>query len=107
VEPAPIFDTGSSLFFESVRVNIKTVESKPFSKDFDKQIKHVDLLQYKESIEAAAQEAGGLFNEAFSNCFEDEERITRIYHVVQSQINKLQSQYNKTSATVIDLDPYK
>jgi len=41
IKPAPIFDTGSSLFHNSVIINAETVRSKPFSKNFEEQIKSV------------------------------------------------------------------
>ena len=107
VEPAPIFDTGSSLFYESIRINAKAVEAKPFSKDFDKQIKYVDLSLYKESIEAAANNVDDIFREAFVGCFEDKERVAEIYKAVQAQISKLKTQCGISHVTDISADPYK
>jgi hypothetical protein len=91
VEPAPIFDTGSCLFYDSIRVNRKSIESKPFSKDFEKQIGYVGLSQYKESIEFASTQMDAIFHESFSGCFEDEERISNIHYAIQFQFEKLLS----------------
>ena len=89
IEPAPIFDTGSSLFYNSMKLNPKFIECKPFHKDFDRQIKCVDLLLYKESIQAVSENIDSIFYKSFEGCFEDDERMEQIYSVVQSQIKKL------------------
>jgi len=50
IKPAPVFDTGSSLFHNSVIIDCKIVRSKPFVKDFEEQIKLVKVSEYQENI---------------------------------------------------------
>ena len=89
LEPAPIFDTGSSLFYNSMKLHPKHIDCKPFHKDFDKQIQYVDLSLYKESIESVAKSVDDIFYESFDGCFEGNERIEQLFNAVQSQIRKL------------------
>jgi len=91
-EPAPVFDTGSSLFYDSLKVNeeaVAAVRAKPFHKDFDRQIKLVDLNLYGRSINLVKKEAEDIFYEVFDRCFEDRARVNNMLRTVKRQIEKL------------------
>ena len=89
IKPAPVFDTGSSLFHNSVVVDCEAVRAKPFAKDFEEQIKPMDIAPYRNNILAVKENTEQIFWEVFENAFEDKERLAAILSVVQGQIEKL------------------
>ena len=89
IKPAPVFDTGSSLFHNSVIINSETIRSKPFRKDFDEQIKLVKVSDYRENILSVKENVEKIFREVFAGAFEDKTRLSAILDVVKTQIDKL------------------
>jgi hypothetical protein len=88
-KPAPVFDTGASLFYDSVVTDCETARAKPFFKDFEKQIKLVNVSAYRENILKVQKNAEEIFWEAFKNAFEDKNRLSAILDAVKRQIGKL------------------
>jgi len=70
-------------------VDCEAVRAKPFAKDFEEQIKLVDIEAYRENILAVKENAEKIFWEVFADAFEDKERLTAILDVVQGQMDKL------------------
>ena len=89
IKPAPVFDTGSSLFHNSVIIDAETVRAKPFAKDFEEQIKLVNVPAYRENILTVKQNAEEIFWKTFENAFEDKDRLSTILNAVKSKIDKL------------------
>ncbi|MPN59720.1 hypothetical protein SDC9_207442 [bioreactor metagenome] len=72
---APIFDSGTSLFMSMpTKVEVDDIESKPFAKTHEKQIKLVSDLQ-KFDIESVLELREGIRINLSQNPFMDEERI--------------------------------
>jgi hypothetical protein len=91
IKPAPVFDTGASLFHNSVIVDCGAVRAKPFVKDFEEQIKLADAWAYRENIMKVKENTEKIFWDAFENAFEDKERLSAILNIVKRQIYKLLS----------------
>ena len=91
IKPAPIFDTGSSLFHNSVIIDAEAVRAKPFAKDFEEQIKLVNIPAYRKNILAIKENAEEIFLDTFENAFEEKARLSAILNVLKSQIDKLLS----------------
>jgi len=91
IRPAPVFDTGSSLFYHSVTVNGDITRAKPFVKEFDEQIKLIKASDYRDRILSVKKNADKIFRDIFANAFEDQTRLSAILNVVNSQIDKLLS----------------
>jgi len=89
IKPAPVFDTGSSLFHSSVAIDNRAVRSKPFARDFEEQIKLVEVSNYRKNILSVKENAEKIFWEAFADAFEGKTRLSAILGVVKSQIDKL------------------
>jgi len=89
IKPAPVFDTGASLFYNSAAIDCGAVRAKPFFKDFDEQIKLVNVPAYRENILAVKANAEKIFWDAFIDAFEPKERLREILNVLNRQINKL------------------
>ena len=89
IRPAPIFDTGASLFHNSVVIYNEVVRAKPFNKNFDEQIKLVKITNYRENILSVKESVEQIFWEVFSSAFEDKERLSLIIDAVKLQIDKL------------------
>lgn len=89
IKPAPVFDTGSSLFHNSVVIDSEIIRAKPFSKNFEEQIKLVRISDYRENITAVKENAEQIFWEVFADAFEDKCRLSAILSVVQAQADKL------------------
>jgi len=89
LRPAPIFDTGSALFYDSPSVNRFRVESKPFHKNFDTQIKMVDTEPYMESILAVKSQYEEIFHEVFKTSQEDDKRKQQLLEAVTEQLRIL------------------
>jgi len=89
LRPAPVFDSGSSLFFDSTRVNSRTVNAKPFRVDFEKQIQLVNVKKYADRIDLVKQQYLTIFNETFANSPEPAERKEKLAMAVKEQIHKL------------------
>ena len=91
IKPAPIFDTGSSLFHNSVILDSEAVRAKPFVKDFEEQIKLVDVPAYRKNILSVEENIEEIFWDTFENAFEDKDRLYAILNILKSQIDKLLS----------------
>jgi len=91
IKPAPVFDTGSSLFHNSVIVDSTIVRAKPFSKDFEEQIKLVKVADYRDGISSVKANVERIFWEVFADAFEEKNRLSAILGVMQAQIDKLLS----------------
>jgi len=89
LRPAPIFDTGASLFFDSTHLNKLRLEAKPFSKDFEKQVKYVERAPYYDSLVLVRDSYADIFHEVFAKSAEDEERKADILKAVGRQIDLL------------------
>lgn len=89
VGPAPLFDSGSSLFYDSDRINKHVVNAKPFKKEFSEQIKLVNLSLYYDAIKEVQNNYEQIFHESFKDCFEDSGRLESMLQVVGSQIRDL------------------
>jgi len=89
IKPAPVFDTGASLFYNSVITDAGTIRAKPFVKDFEGQIKLVNIKAYHKNISAVKEQAEKIFWDTFENAFEPKERLSAILNVLKSQIGKL------------------
>ena len=89
--PAPVFDTGNCLFYDSVNILPSKLNCKPFTTDFEKQIAYVDLSRYGEHLSLLQQSVASIFAESFLNCYESTERLENILTVVQNRIMKLLS----------------
>ena len=89
IQPAPVFDMGSSLFYDSVIINAGTIRAKPFIKNFEEQIKLVNVRDYRENILEVKKNTGEIFWDTFKNAFEDKERLSAILNTVNLQIDKL------------------
>ena len=91
MQPAPIFDTGSSLFFDSTTINSLCVESKPFGKNFREQLKKTNYKKYQESIQLVYKHYNDIFDEVFAEAFEDEGHKDALHLIVGKQIQELPS----------------
>jgi hypothetical protein len=91
VEPAPIFDTGSSLFHNSMATNESIVLAKPFDKSHEKQISLINLGLYRESLENAQSDLFNIFYDSFDGSNEGEERLNGIFGIVNRRITDLLS----------------
>lgn len=89
IKPAPVFDTGSSLFHNSVVTDREIVRAKPFSRNFDEQIKLVHVSDYRENILSVKENVEKIFWEVFEDTFEDRNRLSMILDVVKAQIDRL------------------
>ena len=89
LRPAPVFDTGSSLFYDSMVMNLGRIECKPFRKKFVEQIKLVDASQYEDSIALVKDNYKNIFAEVFQTSYEDEKRKERLQKIVGNQIDSL------------------
>ena len=84
---APIFDTGSSLFYDSTHCNTTRIESKPFSTNFKKQLSLVDCNSYKDSILLVKDNYKDIFNNVFAKSSEDQQRKEKLLRAVGEQID--------------------
>ena len=91
IKPAPVFDTGSSLFHDSVVIDPQTLRAKPFAKDFDDQIKLVRISDYYEKIRTVKENVAQIFWKSFADAFEAQGRLTEMLNAVKSQIDRLLS----------------
>ena len=89
LRPAPIFDTGSSLFHNSISLDTSKVGAKPFHREHDLQVSLVDRLRYRESLVLAQEGLATVFWDSFETSTEDEERLHRIYQIVHNRIKTL------------------
>ncbi|MCL2159133.1 MAG: hypothetical protein FWH48_06985 [Oscillospiraceae bacterium] len=89
IRPAPVFDTGSSLFCNRVALDSGLVRAKPFCKDFDEQIKLVKVSDYRKNILSVKDKISEIFWETFADAFESESRLSEILEAAKSQIEKL------------------
>jgi len=89
LRPAPVFDTGSSLFFDSMVMNLGRIECKPFRKKFAEQIKLVDVSLYRDGVALVKDNYGSVFAEVFESSYEDEKRKERLQEIIGSQIDNL------------------
>jgi hypothetical protein len=87
--PAPVFDSGSSLFFETREIDIVLLNSKPFNKKFDRQIQEVQTEIYMDPILLVKKYIEELYWDSFKNAQEDKERLERIFKVCEKQIENL------------------
>ena len=85
-EPAPIFDTGSSLFHNSMTTNESLAVAKPFNKDHEKQISLVNLGLYQESLENAKTSLMDIFYDSFGGSNEGEERLDNLLSIVNRRL---------------------
>ena len=89
LRPAPIFDTGASLFFDSTHLNKSRLESKPFNKDFVKQVECVDRKIYYDSLCLVRDKYESIFYEVFEKSAEAEERKVKILSIIGKQLELL------------------
>lgn len=87
--PAPIFDTGSSLFYDSILMNVKDCEAKPLNKNFEKQISKINLKNYTTSLTNLKQKLDDIFDYSFKNSPESQERLERMRNSLRSRTNRL------------------
>ena len=87
--PAPIFDTGNCLFYDSNKLSEHAVNSKPFSREFSKQMKLIDPSLIAEELNLAKNHMEELFWHSFTNCFETEERLTTILGMAKARCERL------------------
>jgi len=86
---APLFDTGASLFFDSPRIDVYRIGSKPFSKSFSQQIKYIDTSAYAAAIKAVDGEIETIFWDVFKDAFEEKRRLEQIMATVKNQLKNL------------------
>ena len=79
----------SERFQHSVIIDAEAVRAKPFAKDFEEQIKLVNIPAYRKNILAIKENAEEIFWDTFENAFEEKARLSAILNVVKSQIDKL------------------
>ena len=89
LHPAPIFDTGSSLFYDSNSLNVRHLKSKPFTDDFNKQIEMTNFSKYQQSLKLAASLYQDIFYEVFEDCYESKERLNSICKIIGRQIQNI------------------
>ncbi len=89
LRPAPIFDTGYSLFSREDWIRVSSVEAKPFNKNFDKQISNIDLSLYQDELKAVVDNIQSLFDEVFEKSKEDAERKKILKTLVYNRASKL------------------
>ena len=89
IRPAPIFDTGSSLFHNSLSTVSDNVMAKPFYKNHEAQIELVEVSKYRESLELLQESAQEIFERVFWGSNEGEERIQKMRTIVEERINGL------------------
>ena len=89
LKPAPVFDTGSSLFYDSMVMNLGRIECKPFRKKFAEQIKLVDASLYQDGIALVKDNYRSIFAEVFETSYEDDRRKDRLQDIVGGQIDNL------------------
>ena len=103
LQPAPLFDTGSSLFYDSTRLNPQRLSAKPFSKTFNQQIKYVDIAKYTDNINQVKSVVSDIFWESFLNSPEDKIRLNNILKIIIEQINYL---LKKESTAIQPMDKF-
>jgi len=89
LEPAPIFDTGSSLFYDTEAVNRARVNSKPFFGDFDKQIGLIKKNEYSDAVINVKNQYEQVFWDSFEKSPEPQARKEKLVHAVGIQIDHL------------------
>lgn len=87
--PAPVFDTGSSLFHSSRVIRLSSVNCKPFRPKFDEQIKLIGVSKYYDEIKEVQKNHEQIFYDSFQDCFEDEARLDSMLKIVKEQIDSL------------------
>ena len=89
IAPAPIFDTGSSLFHNALSINPSMVSAKPFNKDHDLQISLIDTSLYKESLHLALDGLMNTFLDVFETSSEGEERLHNLAQLLKQRVQHL------------------
>lgn len=89
IRPAPIFDTGNSLFYASRVFEANQNISKPFLRHHEEQIKLVDLNLYQESLQLLKKDFNSIFQSSFVNSSEGKDRLSEISNIVSKRIEKL------------------
>ena len=89
IAPAPVFDTGSSLFFDSEAINVKRIATKPFFSQLERQIQLVDTSKYRREITLVKEQFEQVFRDSFEKSPEPPERKKKLVSAVGKQINAL------------------
>ena len=87
--PAPIFDTGNSLFYDSLDLNYRYRRAKPFHFNFNRQMGLFDFSKYIFQLTNLKKELESIFNECFNECFEDETRLNQLLYILEMRIDML------------------
>jgi hypothetical protein len=87
VSPAPIFDSGSSMYYDS-RITSVIPEAKPFSKDFEKQLGYIDARPFLEGLMELSDCIGRLVDECFTDEYETAERAAQIKRITAGRVQK-------------------
>lgn len=93
LSPAPIFDTGTSLFHGSIHTNPALVRAKPFHEDHEMQVRLVDVQLYKEALYALLDQVERIFDKVFEGSNEGEERLLELKQLLVERIECLIRDY--------------
>jgi hypothetical protein len=91
IKPAPVFDTGSCLLYDSDRFELQRLQSKPFSKKFSQQIQYVETQRYGDRIQKVRENIDKIFWDSFDKSPEEENRLKRLLEICKRQIENLLS----------------
>ena len=98
--PAPIYDTGCSLFaafgvgHKDDIIN-KDFKSRPFAPTHNSQIKYVNLSNFKQELEEISYEIENIISTRYEECNVDKKAVKSLCIVVQQRVNGLLNQSNK------------
>ena len=70
--PAPIFDTGNSVFYNSNKLRVHDLYSKPFSESFEEQLNLINIQDFSEELKMLEPQLHDIFWDSFKNSFEQE-----------------------------------
>ena len=87
--PAPLFDFGNSLFYNSLKPNPDTLYCKPFKDSFDDQLRLIGASRFSDNLHTIRQILDDLFEECFRDSFESKDRLNEILSIIHSRIDKI------------------
>ena len=103
---APIFDTGSALWFDQpthMMGGVRKLECKPFKKNHEEQLKLVDSFDWLnlDQLVGIEDEIRRLFEDAL---YIDEQRRERIIEILQIRIDKLSNHIRSHQGNIDELE---
>ena len=91
ISPAPVYDSGTSLFYNKPVKRIETYESKPFRTDPEEQLKLVTSFDWFDAskLNGFTDEVGDILYPLMETGFIDYTRIKKIEDIIAARIEKI------------------